>query len=458
MANIKRIEGKRGVSYKITVTHGRDGAGKQMRHYKTWKPDKPMTEKQMEKAAQIVAIEFENSIILGFQPDNKQTFAEYAEYYFDILRMQGTKRTTMQTYYSTLRRINEEIGHIKIIDLRPQMITNFYKKLMQKGSKRAGVWALPTIDFNTIRGKRSLDRFASECGVTRETIKRVCTGQRVKCESADKISAALGMGNLFRLEGENNAVDITTVKACHKIINGVMKQAEKEMIIKYNPAERATLPKGEKKEVESLQPAQIQEILEALKKEPLEFETMITLYIVTGCRRGEIVALKWEKIDFESGEIIIDHSISYTKEAKIEYGTTKTRNTRRIYLPEQVLNLLKRHKAQQMERRLMMGDFWEDSGFVFTNWKGAPLLPNIVNRDLTLFCERNGFEHINPHKFRHTTASILIANGIDIITVSKMLGHCNASTTTNIYAHEIDKTKRKATECLSAVILKADNF
>lgn len=70
MANIRKIEGKTGVSYKITVTSGRDSAGKQIRHYKTWTPDHPMTARQMEKEAQRVAFEFEREIELGFQADN----------------------------------------------------------------------------------------------------------------------------------------------------------------------------------------------------------------------------------------------------------------------------------------------------------------------------------------------------------------------------------------------------
>lgn len=84
MANIKRIDGKTGTSFKITVTKGRDMTGKQIRHYKTWAPERPMTERQMEKEVQRVAFEFEREIELGFQADNRQTFAEYAKYVLEV--------------------------------------------------------------------------------------------------------------------------------------------------------------------------------------------------------------------------------------------------------------------------------------------------------------------------------------------------------------------------------------
>ena len=80
MANIKRIEGKTGVSFQITVTQGRDISGKQVRHYRTWKPEGKMTERQMQKAVERAAADFEREIEQGYQTDNRQTFSSYARY------------------------------------------------------------------------------------------------------------------------------------------------------------------------------------------------------------------------------------------------------------------------------------------------------------------------------------------------------------------------------------------
>ena len=81
-------------------------------------------------------------------------------------------------------------------------------------------------------------------------------------------------------------------------------------------------------------------------------------------------------------------------------------------------------------------------------------MPGTVNGWLDRFSKRHGLPHINPHAFRHTAASILIAEGVDIVTVSKMLGHANTNVTTNVYSHEIEEAKRKATECIAEVMLR----
>ena len=84
MANIKKLEGKSGISYKITVFSGTDMQGRQVRHYRTWKPEPGMTARQMEKAVQRAALDFERELELGYVADNRQTFAEYAAYVLDL--------------------------------------------------------------------------------------------------------------------------------------------------------------------------------------------------------------------------------------------------------------------------------------------------------------------------------------------------------------------------------------
>ena len=98
MATIKKIEGKSGVSYQITVTSGRDINGKQIRHYKTYKPSLRMTQKQIEKELNKIAVEFEKEIEFGFLPDNKQTFAKYAQYVIELKERSGIKHRTIERY------------------------------------------------------------------------------------------------------------------------------------------------------------------------------------------------------------------------------------------------------------------------------------------------------------------------------------------------------------------------
>lgn len=139
MANIRKIEGKRGVSYKITVTKGRDTAGKQIRHFMTWKPEPGMTARQTEKALQRAAVEFERQIDLGLRPDDRQTFQQYAAYVVECKRAAGSHLRTLDYYNEHLTRINAAIGHLKLQDIRPQHLNLFYGNLAETALARNSV-------------------------------------------------------------------------------------------------------------------------------------------------------------------------------------------------------------------------------------------------------------------------------------------------------------------------------
>ena len=132
MATIKRIDGKNGVAFQITVTQGRDVNGKQVRHYRTWKPEGKMTERQMQKAVARAAADFEREIEQGYQIDNRQTFSEYARYVLESKRAEGIKEKTIHHYEYLLPRCDQAIGHLKLSEIRPQHLNLFYQNLKGK--------------------------------------------------------------------------------------------------------------------------------------------------------------------------------------------------------------------------------------------------------------------------------------------------------------------------------------
>ena len=123
-------------------------------------------------------------------------------------------------------------------------------------------------------------------------------------------------------------------------------------------------------------------------------------------------------------------------------------------IPAETVELLKRYRVAQAEHRLACGDRWQNSAYVFTQETGGPMNPTSITAYLRKFSERYGLPHINPHAFRHTVASVLIANGTDIVTVSKQLGHAQVSTTSDVYSHVIEAAKAEATECIADVLLR----
>ena len=135
-------------------------------------------------------------------------------------------------------------------------------------------------------------------------------------------------------------------------------------------------------------------------------------------------------------------------------GPTKTRNTRYVSIPIETMNLLRKYRAYQAEKRLAYGDQWKQSDYVFTTAGGGPMHSTSLNTFLRKFSKRHNLPYLNPHCFRHTAASILISEGVDVVTVSKMLGHATPTTTMEFYAHAIEESKRKAAECIADVILR----
>lgn len=458
MANIKKIEGKNGISYKITVTQGRDMNGKQIRHYKTWTPDRPMTAKQMEKEVERVAFEFERQIQQGFQPDERQTFAEYAEYVLELKIRGGAKHNTILEYRYLLARVNEAIGNMKLSDIRPQHLNRLYQKLQSAETGMSAVKAAgkkKLADEMKTKGM-SREKLAQMAHVSHTTVTMACRGETILGDKAVAIARALGekTEDVFTLSQRYKPLSNKTVLEHHRLIHTVLAQAEKEMLVPYNAAAKATPPSVHRKTPNYFQPEEIAAILDALEDEPDKWLVFTHLLIVTGCRRGEIAALKWSKIDLDKGRLEISANLCNSKEKGIYETTTKTGTTRYVNIPKETVALLKKYRAAQLELQLLNGDRWQDTGYIFTQDDGLPMHPDSITKWLSKFSKRHGLPHINPHAFRHSVASILISAGTDIVTVSKQLGHSQVSTTEDIYSHVIEASKAQATECIADIMLR----
>lgn len=458
MATIEKITGKTGTAYRISVSAGFDTNGKRIRHRTMWKPAPGMTPRQIEKAVQRAAVDFERSIEQGYSLDNKQTFAEYASYVLDLKERTGVRPTTLDRYRELLGRINAAIGHIKLSDLRPQHLNAFYKNLAEPGLRVGGGSATAKIDLAKWlkENKKSRASIAEAAGISAATVGVAVKGEPIREDKAEAIAKAMGkkVTEVFKVEKNTDPLSDKTVLEHHRLISTILTQAEKEMLVPYNAAAKATPPKVEKHDPNYFQPEDITAILKALDTEPLKWQLITHLMIVTGCRRGEIMGLQWEKVDFENNRVKIDKALVSTKSKGTYLGNTKTSDIRYLNLPTETMGLLKQHKRDQLRLQLANGDRWKHTGFVFTTDDGSNMNPDSITGWLHDFSRRHNLPHINPHAFRHTVASVLLANGTDIVTVSKQLGHASVNTTENFYSHIIEENKAKATECIADVLLR----
>ena len=458
MATIEKYTGKDGLSYRITVYAGFDTQGKRIRHRMNYKPTPGMTPRQIEKAAQKAAMDFERSIEQGFALDNRQTFAEYAAYVMDLKRRTGTKARTLDRYQDMMVRINQAIGHIKLADLRPQHLNSFYKNLAEPGIRMGGGSAKAKIDMVAWLKKNKLSRgkLAEKAGISAATVGVAVKGESIKIEKAQAIAQAMEkkVDDVFKVEKNMEPLADKTILEHHRLISTILAQAEKEMLVPYNAAAKATPPRTTKKDPNYFQPETVAAILEALESEPLKWRLITHLLIVTGCRRGEIMGLKWEKVDFENCRVKIDRALVSSKSKGVFEESTKTSDIRHLHLPKETMDLLRQHKREQLRLQLANGDRWLHTGYVFTQDNGDHMNPDSITGWLKDFSTRHGLPHINPHAFRHTVASVLLANGTDIVTVSKQLGHASITTTESFYSHIIEENKAKAADCIANVLIR----
>ena len=248
MATIEKLIGKTGTTYRITVYSGFDTQGKRIRHRQTYKPEPGMTPRQIEKAVQRAAADFERSIEQGYALDNRQTFAEYADYVLAMKERTGVRTVTLDRYRGLLVRINAAIGHIKLTDLRPQHLNAFYKNLAEPGLRTSGGSAVAKIDIAKWLKQNKLSRasIAEKAGISAATVGVAVKGKPVQESKAAAIAQAMGkpVADVFTITYDDNPLSNKTVLEHHRLISTILTQAEKEMLVPYNAATKATPPKA----------------------------------------------------------------------------------------------------------------------------------------------------------------------------------------------------------------------
>lgn len=463
MANIQERRDKSGklISYSIRVYRGLGADGKQLKPWTTTFDVSPTwTEKSARKRAEAFASVFEAECKSGVIGNSRKRFDEYAEYCIGLKEEMGLKHSTVTRYRDLTERIFAEIGHIKLSDLRADHLNSFYSKLAKNGAKKAPTKATAKIDLVEALKAKKLTRagIAKAQGLPVSTVESAVKGEAVQLRIAEGISRSLGVkvGSAFEVEKPApEPLSPATIRKYHNFISTVLDHAVKEGLIPYNAADRATKPKVKQREAEYFQPEQIAAIRDALELEPIKWKTFTHLLLITGARRGEVLGLSWENVDFQNNRIRLCMEVMYRADVGVYMETPKTEKSKRfVVLPAETMQLLKQYKAWQASEKLRLGTYYEDRGLVFARDNGLPLHPDSVNGWLNKFSKRHGLPHIHPHAFRHTMASMLYFNGMDSVSISKRLGHAQTSTTANIYAHVIEAADQRNADILADIFLK----
>lgn len=244
-----------------------------------------------------------------------------------------------------------------------------------------------------------------------------------------------------------------TVIKTYTILHTLFKMAYLGDMIDRNPMDKVERPKPRKDEVKASEPAaytaeEVKRLLATLKDEPLKWQALIRLLIDTGIRRGECCALKWQNVNFKTGEIRIAGNLCYTAAKGVYLDTPKSGRIRVVYASDDTMALLRQLRIEQAKKAV--------SAFVFTKEGGPePMHPQSPTRYLKKLSERSGIPDLHPHKLRHTFASIAITNGADVASVSEVLGHSDKAVTLRMYTHADQESRKRAAAVTQEAIKKA---
>jgi integrase len=246
-----------------------------------------------------------------------------------------------------------------------------------------------------------------------------------------------------------------TIGHVHRLMRRVMGHAVKWGAITSNPVAAAEPPRVQAAEVEILAPAEIKTILHGLRGHRLYMIAAVGL--ATGMRRGEICALRWGDVDFGSGVVRVEQSLEQTKTEGLRFKPPKTKAGRRsIAIPPSFVSALRSHWRAQQEQRLTLGlGKAPDDALVFARHDGSPWPPDTLSTDWANTVRVRKLPKVSLHALRHTHASQLIAAKLDIVTVSRRLGHGDAAITLRVYAHLFGDTSAAAAEVVEKALAGA---
>lgn len=385
-------------TYLVRVSCGVDSNGKQIARSKTFKSSKPnLPYSKLNRELEAFVAAFEQEIenegpMRSVRPD-KITFADFCVQYLEV------KKNTLspQTYNFYSKVIDEELmpmfARLKMKDLRTYHIQQFVQYLATEKK---------------------------------------------------------------RLDGREGGIAASTVKRYTTVLRSIVTMAYELEYIEddIGRSRRIEFPKEETKEVEAFTLEEVGEILKALESEPWHIRAVIEVALFTGCRRGEIVGLKWADIDFENQRLSVKRSIYKLSDGKAREKEPKSKcSIRTISIPERLCKTLTEYRLQQNRHIAYLGDSWRNLDYVFTEEDGYVMNPHTPTKQFDHFLKRHGIRHLKFHGLRHTSATMLLANGCDIKTVSSRLGHADI-TTTNIYVHALESTDRMAAQTFDNFLKK----
>ena len=266
--------------------------------------------------------------------------------------------------------------------------------------------------------------------VTTSDIQQMCTWMMTEARVDQK-------------NGDSGLSDSQVIN-CYSLCDRVLEKAMAEKLIVRNPAKGCKLPPNRPNEMKVLSREDMQKVLIQAKEE--NYYELFLLEFATGLRLGELMALQWDDVNLVTGELRINKQVNLVG-SKLVISEPKTKAAvRTLILPPSVRKVLAEYKTRVNSRWLFPSPKKDD----------LPIIPSAVSRRLHTLLEHAGCEQVRFHDLRHTFATNALAHGMDIKTLSTILGHVSSATTLNTYSHVTDEMRQRAAVKIDQGIAKAE--
>lgn len=382
-------------SYRFTVYLPKDARGRYPRQTKTITITERMTPKKLEEFLNGEYLKFKDEVLSGnyIQPQN-MTFSSFVEEWYK----KYASKLAQTTYGNHQRKIESHIkpviGHMEMNKITEMMLINL-------------------------------------------------------------------LDNLTRKDDKSGELSFHSKQDVYRTLQSIFKYANKWKVIPHNPMVNVDKPNPpdteyEQDELQVYDEKETAQLMELIQDELDHWRVMFTLALAAGLRRGELLGLQWSDVDFENRQIEIRTTIVLTKNGS-HIKKTKTRTSKRLVtLPESMMNELKAYRMKWIKDRLALGEKWTETEYewVFCNETGKHLYPSSPTNRWSKFLKKNNFRYIRFHDLRHTSASLLIAQGVHAKIISERLGHSNISITMNTYGHAFRSADRAAADKLESLFIK----
>ena len=262
--------------------------------------------------------------------------------------------------------------------------------------------------------------------------------------------------HLLDSNGMRKKLSSTTIQKVHRQLSLMFNTAIKWDFLDINPCTKVMKPPTQASpEMDFYSEKEINEILDCLENEGLSFKTAIYMLIFGGFRRGELLGLHWEDVNFETRMISVKRNLINIRHRGVIEDTTKTlKSVREVLMPKNIFDLLSLYKTAQENNKRLLKDNWKDSPYVFKSEFGGFINPERLTDKWNRFLKKYKLRKLRLHDLRHTSATFLISKGIPIATVSKRLGHSNIYTTLNIYTHSVNDDEITAIDVINENFFK----